>query len=53
MPDHLGGDMRKVKGDEDQEEKEIKCKILLLLIKKSVYFSTTNLSISRLRCFSP
>lgn len=25
MPDHLGDDMRKIKGEEEQEEKEIKC----------------------------
>lgn len=26
MPDHLGEDMRKVKNEEEKEEKEIKCK---------------------------
>lgn len=26
MPDHLGGDMRKVKDDKEEPEKEIKCK---------------------------
>jgi len=25
MPDHLGEDMRKVKNEEEKEEKEIKC----------------------------
>jgi len=29
MPDHLGEDMRKVKNDEEKEEKEIKCKLLV------------------------
>lgn len=27
MPDHLGEDMRKVKNEEEKEEKEIKCKL--------------------------
>lgn len=26
MPDHLGDDMRKIKAEPEQEEKEIKCK---------------------------
>lgn len=26
MPDHLGDDMRKIKSDEKEPEKEIKCK---------------------------
>lgn len=26
MPDHLGDDMRKVKDDKEEPEKEIKCK---------------------------
>lgn len=26
MPDHLGDDMRKVKTDKEEPEKEIKCK---------------------------
>lgn len=29
MPDHLGDDMRKVKDDKEEPEKEIKCKFLL------------------------
>lgn len=29
MPDHLGDDMRKVKDDKEEPEKEIKCKISL------------------------
>jgi hypothetical protein len=29
MPDHLGDDMRKVKVEEEKEEKEIKCKIFV------------------------
>lgn len=29
MPDHLGDDMRKVKSEEDKEEKDIKRKFLL------------------------
>lgn len=28
MPDHLGDDMRKVKDDKEEPEKEIKCKCL-------------------------
>lgn len=28
MPDHLGGDMRKVKDDKEEPEKEIKCEFL-------------------------
>lgn len=27
MPDHLGEDMRKVKTEDEKEEKEIKCKL--------------------------
>lgn len=27
MPDHLGDDMRKIKAEPEQEEKEIKCKV--------------------------
>jgi len=27
MPDHLGEDMRKMKNEEEKEEKEIKCKL--------------------------
>lgn len=27
MPDHLGEDMRKVKNEEEKEEKEIKCEL--------------------------
>lgn len=29
MPDHLGEDMRKVKSEEEKEEKEIKCEFRL------------------------
>lgn len=29
MPDHLGEDMRKVKNEEEKEEKEIKCELCL------------------------
>lgn len=29
MPDHLGEDMRKVKNEEEKEEKEIKCELHL------------------------
>lgn len=29
MPDHLGEDMRKVKNEEEKEEKEIKCELYL------------------------
>lgn len=32
MPDHLGEDMRKVKSEEGKEEKEIKCKLQILII---------------------
>lgn len=31
MPDHLGEDMRKVKNEEEKEEKEIKCEFPLCL----------------------
>lgn len=31
MPDHLGEDMRKVKNEEEKEEKEIKCELYLSL----------------------
>lgn len=31
MPDHLGDDMRKVKDDKEEPEKEIKCKCLYLV----------------------
>lgn len=30
MPDHLGGDMRKVK-EEEKKEEEIKCKLFILM----------------------
>lgn len=29
MPDHLGEDMRKIKNEEEKEEKEIKCELYL------------------------
>lgn len=32
MPDHLGDDMRKVKNEEEKEEKEIKCKLYLITL---------------------
>lgn len=32
MPDHLGEDMRKVKNEEEKEEKEIKCKFPLIIL---------------------
>lgn len=41
MPDHLGDDMRKVKDDKEEPEKEIKCLQFSLL----VYFSSTILTI--------
>lgn len=31
MPDHLGEDMRKVKNEEEKEEKEIKCEFRSIL----------------------
>lgn len=34
MPDHLGEDMRKVKTEDEKEEKEIKCKL-----KRNCFFS--------------
>lgn len=41
MPDHLGGDMRKIK-EEEKEEKEIKCKLEMYFHKKQIQ----NLSLS-------
>lgn len=35
MPDHLGDDMRKVKSEEEKEEKEIKCKFYYVYIARS------------------
>lgn len=32
MPDHLGDDMRKVKDDKEEPEKEIKCEMILKII---------------------
>lgn len=32
MPDHLGDDMRKIKAEPEQEEKEIKCKVYQALL---------------------
>lgn len=40
MPDHLGDDMRKVKDDKEEPEKEIKCK---KIIWKKSYFITLTL----------
>lgn len=38
MPDHLGNDMRKVKDDKEEPEKEIKCKFYEWLLPLTYMF---------------
>lgn len=52
MPDYLGDDMRKPKKDDtEKEEKEIKCKFLLLLTSSFAFkslFSTICMDVQRI-----